>query len=126
MFNPQPKKGMPPKKERKPLKRTPIKKKFTKTGESTIFEEIASEREWKCFVTGLKLPYLSATSFMHVLPKALNKYPKMKLHKPNIVLASDEIHYQWDFIARSVTKQNPLFDKLFKLEAELKEEYKLL
>jgi|SRR3990167_3964628 len=125
-FNPQPKKGMPEKKGKKPLKRTALKKVKKKTGEASIFEEIAEEREWKCIVTGEILRELKPIQFLHVLPKALNKYPLMKLHKPNIVLASDSVHYAWDFSPRSELRKDPRFDILFELEAELKEEYKLL
>lgn len=96
------------------------------TGEAELFEEIASEREWICFVTGQPLRELTPTSFMHVLPKALNKYPKFKLHKPNIQLVADEIHYKWDHTPRSECRKDPRFDKLFKLEEELKTEYKKL
>lgn len=124
-FNPCPKEGMPPKKAKKALKRSPIKKKFKKTGESIIFEEIAAERDWKCFVTGSKLPHLSATSFMHILPKALNRYPKMKLYKPNIVLVRDDIHYAYDFMPKS-TLVEPYWDKVWELQAELLNEYRKL
>ena len=96
------------------------------TGEKEVFQEIAGEREWICFVTGTPLTELTATQFMHVLPKALNKYPLFKLYKKNIQLAADEIHYAWDFKPRSELKKDPRFDKLFELEEELKQEYKLL
>ena len=122
-FNPQPKTGMKPKKEKKPLKRTPIKKKHSSTGQSDVFEIIAEEREWVCFVTGEILRELTPTQFMHVLPKALNKYPLYKLYPANIVLATNEVHYKWDHTPRSELKKDPRFDKLFKLEAELKQQY---
>ena len=125
MFRPDPKPEPKPKKEKKPLKRTAIKKKFKITGEASIFEEIAEEREWVCFVTGDKLTELTPTQFMHVLPKALNKYPKMKLYKPNIVLASNDTHYRWDFMPRS-SLIGEGWDRLRKLESELKEKYKTL
>lgn len=126
MFNPQPKTGMPPKKAKKPLKRTAIKKGRKSTGEKEIFEEIAAEREWVCYVTDEKLTQLTPTQFMHVLPKALNKYPLFKLKKENIVLATDEIHFKWDHMPRSVVAKDQKFDKLFALESELKIEYKNL
>ena len=124
-FKPYPKKGMPPKKEKKALKRTPIKKKFKVTGEMELFEEIAEERPWDCFVTGEQLFELTPTQFMHVLPKALNKYPKMKLYKDNIVLASNDTHYKWDHTPRSQLIGDG-WDRLRKLEAELKARYKEL
>ena len=98
----------------------------TPTGEREIFEQISSERDWRCFVTGVELRELKASTFAHCLPKALNKYPLFKLYKPNIVLLADEIHYAWDFKPRSELKKDPRFDKLFALEEELKQEYKNL
>ena len=116
-FNPQPK-IFKPKKAKKPLSKS-----RKATGEKEVFTEIAEEREWVCFVTGQKLWTLAPTSFMHVLPKALNRYPNFKLYKPNIQLVIDEVHYKWDFTPREELKKDPVFDKLFKLETELKQEY---
>jgi hypothetical protein len=96
------------------------------TGEREIFAEISNERDWRCYVTGIELKELKASQFAHVLPKALNKYPLFKLYKNNIVLLSDEVHYAWDFKPRSELKKDSRFDKLFVLEEELKQEYKLL
>jgi len=96
------------------------------TGEKELFEEIASEREWIDYVTEEKLWKLTPTQFLHVLPKALNKYPLFKLYKKNIVLGSDETHFKWDKVPRSELKKDQRFDKLFALEAELIEEYKIL
>lgn len=93
------------------------------TGEAEVFEEIAEEREWRCYVTGEPLRHLTPTSFMHVLSKALNKFPLFKLHKPNIQLVKDDIHFRWDHTPRSELTE-PYWEKLFKLEEELKNEYK--
>lgn len=93
------------------------------TGEMEMFEEIAAEREWIDFVTGEKLWELKPSQFMHVLPKALNKYPKFKLYKNNIVLGSDDTHFKWDHTPRSELRKDPKWDKLFDLEKELKNEY---
>jgi len=100
------------------------KYKFIKepTGEKELFEEIACEREWVCFVTGEKLWELTPTQFMHVLPKALNKYPKYKLYKENIVLASNETHHKYDHTPHS-TLIGEGWERLFKLRDELKEKY---
>ena len=122
-FNPMPKQGMPPKKQPKPLKRSPIKKKFKSSGEKEIFTEIAEEREWVCFVTGEKLWELTPTQFLHVLPKALNRYPKYKLYKKNIVLGTNEVHFKWDKSPRSELRKDPKFDELFELEEELLNQY---
>jgi len=94
------------------------------TGEAELFEEIASEREWVDFVTSEPLRELTPTQFIHVLPKALNKYPLFKLYKENIVLGSNDTHFKWDNVPRSELKKDQRFDKLFALESQLIEEYK--
>jgi hypothetical protein len=96
------------------------------TGEKELFEQIAIEREWKCFVTGQTLWELKSSQFSHVLPKALNKFPLFKLNPDNIVLLSDEAHRLWDFGSREELKKDSEWDKMFKLEAELKKQYKKL
>lgn len=93
------------------------------TGEASMFEEIAEEREWICYVTGVTLFELKPSQFLHVLPKALNKFPLYKLYKENIVLGTDEIHFLWDKTPRSELKKDHRFDKLFELEAKLKAQY---
>jgi hypothetical protein len=92
------------------------------TGEAELFAEIAETREWVCFVSGEPLYELKPNQFLHVLPKALNKYPKYKLYAKNVILASDDIHIQWDFSPRSELT-DPIWEPLFKLEAELKQQY---
>lgn len=114
------------KKTNQKIQKRPIQHRRKPTGEKEIFEEIAEEREWTCFVSNKNLMELTPTQFMHVLPKALNKYPLFKLYKPNIQLASNEIHHLWDHTPRSELKKDKRFDKLFDLEAQLKEEYKQL
>lgn len=121
-FSPQPK-SVTIKKTPKPLKRVAIKYKPKNSGQVSVFEEIAEERDWICFVTKEPLRELTATQFMHVLPKALNKYPKYKTYKRNIVLAKDEIHDLWDKAPRSKIKNDPRFKELFLLEAELIKSY---
>jgi hypothetical protein len=93
------------------------------TGEKDVFEEIAAEREWVDYVTGEKLWELTPTQFIHVLPKALNKYPLFKLYKKNIILGTNETHFKWDKAPRSEIRKDKRFDKLFALEEELKQEY---
>lgn len=114
----------PPKKQPKPLKRSRIKYKKKDTGQTSVFEAIAETREWACFIYGDKLWQLTATSFGHVLPKALNKYPLMKCDERNIVLLSERAHREWDFSPRSELKDRPEWEKMFILEKELKEIYK--
>src|SRR6478609_1320964 len=100
-MRPDPKPEKTPKKPKKALKRSAIKKKVKVTGEREIFESIAASREWICCVTGEKLWELKPSQFLHVLPKALNRCPKYKLYPKNIVLLSDWAHRQWDFAPRS-------------------------
>lgn len=96
------------------------------TGEAELFKEIANEREHKCFMCDKKLHELTPSNFMHVLPKALNKYPKMKLYKPNIVLGCHDsyssCHNRFDKEPRSSLIE-PMWQKLFDLESELKTIY---
>lgn len=122
-LRPDPKPEKQSKKSPKPIKRSPLKKERKVTGERNVFEEIAEEREWICFVTGEKLWELKPSQFLHVLPKALNRFPKYKLYKENVVLASDLVHRMWDFAPRSEVKKDKRFNKLFALESELKAKY---
>ncbi len=101
-----------------------------KTNEAEMFFEIWSESNQRCFVCDKPITYPIAANFSHVLPKALNKYPKFKLYKPNVQLLCYDLktpscHYKWDHTPRSELKGEG-WNKMFKLEAELKEEYKLL
>lgn len=122
-FRPDPKPEKTTKKPKKPLKKQKVKYKPKSHDMIKVFEVIAETRDWKCFVTGEKLFNLKDTSFMHILPKALNKYPTYRAFEPNIVLASDEIHRMWDFAPRSELKKDPRFTALFALEEELKQRY---
>lgn len=126
MFNPRPKSGPSPKKEKKPLKRTRIKYKRKDTGQIDTFTEIASEREWRDFITGEPLQALSTINFAHVLSKAMNRYYKFKTYKKNIVLLDEPQHAAWDKEPRSKIINDPKWRKMFELEAELKLEYKNL
>jgi len=119
--DPKPEKTVKPKKVYK-YKRKP-------TGEKEVFEEIAKERPHRCQICDMAIMDLTPSNFMHVLPKAQNKYPKLKLEKQNIVLAcdhnGDNCHYKWDF-ERYKTINRPEWEKIYELEASLKEQYKLL
>lgn len=98
-----------------------------KTGEADLFYTIWTESNQRCFVCNKPIIYPIASNFMHVLPKALNKYPLFKLFKKNIVLGCHDgessCHFRFDKAPRS-TLTEPMWQKVFKLEAELKEEYK--
>lgn len=101
------------------------------TGEREVFQGIADNLRdrWNCFVCGRPLGDLTASNFAHVLPKALNKYPLFKLNPDNIRLLCHDsygsCHHRFDKEPRS-TLTEPMWQPLFDLEAQLKEEYKQL
>ena len=115
-----------PKKVYTQLKRTPLSYKRKPTGELAMFEEIWNERPHKSFINGEDIPYFDVSCFAHVLAKAQGKFPKFKLNKKCVVLITRFQHDQWDNCLRSELKLLPEWNKMFELEAELKEEYKLL
>ena len=122
-FRPYPKQGTKPKKDAKPIKRTRIKYKKKDSGQISVFENIAETREWACFCCGIKLWQLTATSFSHLLPKALNKYPLYKTYDRNIILLCDKCHYTLDHQPRSIIINDPKWEKVLILEKELKAQY---
>lgn len=125
---------MPPKKEKKPLKRVAIKKKFKASGEKSVFEDVLdniSDNELcKCFVCDTPIALVMPHNFAHVLNK--KNYPKMRLEPRNIVLlcfkvVSDEkgngCHHLYDHTPNSELKGEG-WERLFELKEQLKEEYK--
>lgn len=112
-----------PKKAPKPLKRTALTYKRKPTGELKLFEEIWNERPHESFINGEPIYEFDVSCFSHVLPKAQGKFPKFKLYKDGIVLITRFQHDQWDNGVREDLEKLPEWDKMFKLEAELKEEY---
>lgn len=141
MFNPQPKKGMPPKKAPKPLKRTPIKKKFKKTGEGETFSIVIDnmgETPIKCFVCDILVPYTDHNNYAHILSK--KQYPLFRNEPENIRIMCHSIiarinektglptngcHSDWDTKPRS-SLTHEMWEKVFELERELKDEYNKL
>ena len=117
-FRPNPK---PEKFEKAPKKGLSYKRK--NTGEKEIFLEIWDERPHFCQVTFEPLPEARPIFFLHVLPKAQNKYPKFKLKKENIILGSETTHYNWDHNRKAILN-DPDYAWLFELEESLKEQYK--
>lgn len=116
-FKSYPKQGMPPKKAKKPLKRTPLKKKFKSSGELSVFREIWNERPHVCQVTGVFLgDEFNISFFSHVVPKSLSN--ELRLDKRNIWLELPTIHYEWDHGSRN----QPKFDKKRELFEQLKRE----
>lgn len=104
-------------------------KKHKIKSESELFLKIWIDSNQKCFVCTKNIYYPIASNFMHILPKALNKYPKFKLYEKNVVLACHDnqssCHFSWDKLPRSELTQQK-WEKVFKLESELKKEYQKL
>lgn len=113
----------------KPEKKVKIKKPYVykrkPTGEMQVFLEIWNERPHVSQITGEAIKIPSPTNFIHILPKAQNKYPKFKLNKQNIVIGTEEDHYNWDHNRKSI-ENNPIWKWMFELEESLKQQYKLL
>lgn len=138
-FNPQPKKGMPPKKEKKPLRRTAIKKKFKKTGEGETFSVVMDnlgDSEARCFVCNIRLSYIDHNNFAHILNK--KQYPLFRNEPENIRLMchspisrineitglpTNGCHSDYDTKPHSELTHE-IWDKVWKLKKELKEAYK--
>lgn len=95
------------------------------TGEKELFLEIWNERPHYSQISFEPLGEPSPINFLHVIPKGMNKYPKFKLNKQNIVLGTDEEHYLWDHNRKAI-ENNPEWKWMFELEASLKEQYKNL
>jgi len=141
-FNPQPKKGMPPKKTPKPLKRTAIKKKFKKTGEGETFEVVLNNlsdmEPTCCFVCGLPIAIVTHNNFAHVVskkqfPLLRNEPEAIRILCHSIVSRVNEVtglptngcHSDWDTKPRSELTHE-MWIPMFELEAELKEHHKEL
>lgn len=99
------------------------------TGEKELFLEVWQNSNQRCFVCNAPIPYPVVSNFMHVLPKALNKYPKYKTYIKNIVLgchdSESSCHHRWDKTPRS-TLTEPMWEKIFILEKELKQQYPVI
>ncbi len=93
------------------------------TGEGVLFDEIWKERPHKSQISGDPIHEPAPINFMHVLAKGQNKYPKFKLLKENIVLVTDEEHFQFDNARHEIVDDKDWI-WIFLLEAELKKRYK--
>jgi hypothetical protein len=94
------------------------------TGEKELFETIWEQRGPYSEISGQYLGEFNVCYFMHILPKAKNKYPHFKLNPDNIVLGTLQEHFNFDNARHKCT--GPEWQKIFDKEAELKEEYKFL
>lgn len=93
------------------------------TGEIKVFRRIAIERGMFSEVSGEPIQQLRPENFAHILPKAENKYPEAKLDPENIMIMTREEHYKWDNDRKSI-EHIPIWQKVFKREAELLIKYK--
>jgi hypothetical protein len=116
-FRPDPK----PEKVIKEKKVYKFKKK--PTGEKEVFESIWKERPHKSQIGGEKIEEGTPSNFLHVIPKAKNKYPEYKLLKQNIVIGTWKEHHLWDN-DRGKIKDDPKWKFMFELEKQLLEMYK--
>lgn len=91
------------------------------TGEAAVFAQIWKERPHKSQISGKEIKEATATNFLHVLPKAKNKYPEFKLLKQNIVLGTKEEHFIWDNARHKAVGKD--WDFMYALEHALKIKY---
>lgn len=113
----------------------PKKKKFPNlvknTGQLDLFYEIWAERPHVSFLSSIQLEqyrYKFVSMFAHVLSKALNKYPKFKLNKENIILLTPEEHtlldHGWKEQRLAYAKRNKCdWEKVYGLREQLKLKY---
>lgn len=132
--NADPKPSPSPKKKRKPLRRTAIKKTFTRkqifrfitpkkkprkpTGELNLFKKIYDKLDGKSQLTGNWLRF-NVCNFVHVLSKGAA--PNMRLHEDNIVHAEFEFHFMYDNASKERTlKSYPQAIWIYKLKEKIK------
>jgi len=108
------------KRHSKPLRQTPIKKKYKVTGEAALFQEIKRERVMRSFVSGDEIKNPEPINFSHVIPKG--SYPGYRLRKDNIVILTAAEHRLYDH-AKHLIKDNPKWKPLFDLHDALVREY---
>ncbi len=114
-----------PKPEGKIKTKKPYQFKKEPTGEKQVFQMIWNERPHKSQIGKEPIHEPKPINFLHVLPKAQNKYPEFKLLKQNIVLGTEKEHNQWDHERKSL-KNKPEWQWMFELEESLKIKYKEL
>lgn len=119
----------PQPREKKPykgLKRTPLKAKFSPTGERELFVKMYEAGHNKSWISGERLLPPTHEKFHwqyhHILEKGQNKYPKYKLVEKNIVPLTIREH---DLIQnfRYKIESDPRWFKLYELEEKLKQQY---
>jgi len=101
--------------------------------QSEIFMEIWEERPHVSFLSGRPINIMPGTDlwyvcFAHVLSKALNKFPRYKLYKPNVQLLLPEEHTLLDHgysdqRERYAKEYNCDWNKIYELSETLKLQY---
>lgn len=131
MFRPNPKPEKTPKKVKKPLKRTALKKVYKNKGEMNCFQEVLDEIPdtdvTRCFVCGKQINILTHSNFAHILAKG--RYPRFRTYAANIKILCFNIdgtgcHSILDHQPRSVIQNDPKWQPLLELAEQLKQEYK--
>jgi len=133
-FNPDPK---PP--VRKKKKATAIKPKryngkydyptdWKFKTEKEMFEYLWATWPHKSFLSGKVIREAKPENFAHVLPKALNRYPKYRLNPNNIIFLTREEHFLFDHGNSGQREKyeklnNCLFGIIKVVERKLKLEY---
>lgn len=105
----------------------PTKWGFTK--ETEMYTDIWLNSPHYSYISELPIYTMHPKNNAHILPKALNKYPKYRLNPENVVLLTEEEHHVFDNgditdrekYKRKYPQTN--WDKLFKLRDRLKAEY---
>lgn len=80
-------------KQRKPMKRTPLKAKRKASGQAKVFKAIWDSRPHWCEVCWATIQQPRPENFSHLLPKGA--YPELKLDERNIVLKCRDCHNLW-------------------------------
>lgn len=88
--------------------------------EMDLYKEIWVERPHVSQVTPDVEIFFDPQVFMHVLPKG--GYPRFKLLKQNIVLATPQQHHVYDFMT-DLARKTPAFDWVFELQEVLRQLY---
>jgi hypothetical protein len=86
--------------------------------ELDMFIEIWKERPHFSEISGEPLGSFNVAYFSHILSKGA--HPEHRLNKKNIVLKTIEEHTLWEVGNRSKLRLDPKWDKIFKLQEELK------
>lgn len=96
------------------------------TGELQLFKLLYEVRNHECVVCGNGITHFYPANFSHILSKGA--YPAFRLNHENIQIMcfntyGTGCHNKWDTWAKSDLRKDERWDKIFKLEEKLKQEY---